>query len=92
MAIITMGLDLAKSLFVARGVDAFGAATLVHPVSHARPSGSDGQTATTLQAPGGDGDARPGAQRLPSVASTAAASASSTQGVTAIGSRSAHCA
>lgn len=37
MAIITMGIALAKSIFVAHGVDAFGAPTLVHPASHATP-------------------------------------------------------
>lgn len=91
MAIITMGLDLTKSIFVAHG-----GIRLAHPHLCARVprEALPGLMAKLppLPAFGGDSDARTGAQRLPSDASTAPASASSRQGVTAIWSRSAHCA
>lgn len=92
MAIITMGIDLAKNAFAVHGVDEFGKPALARP--SVKRDALLGLMAKPPPLPvlGGGGDARTGAQRLPSDASTAPASASSRQGVTAIGSRSAHCA
>lgn len=91
MTIITMGIDLAKHIFAVHGVDALDEPALARP--GVKRDALPGLMAKLppLPAPGGGGDMRD-AQRLPKDASTAPASASSRQGVTAIGTTSAHCA